>query len=78
MTTGEIARFEQFLLLSKCFQESSPADLSKCVCRWERVILENTFPRVMWAMPSEAASEVQSHKMHFFYDQKGLLCAVLL
>ena len=34
---GEIARFEQFLLLSKCFQKSSAADASKCVYMWERI-----------------------------------------
>ena len=27
---GEIARFEQFLILSKCFQKSSAASASKC------------------------------------------------
>ena len=34
---GEIACFDQFFLLLQCFQESSAADVSKCVCRWERV-----------------------------------------
>ena len=34
---GEIARFEQFLHMLQCFQESSAADASKCVYRWERV-----------------------------------------
>ena len=33
---GEIAHHEQFLLLPHCFQESSAADVSKCVSRWER------------------------------------------
>ena len=30
---GEIARFEQFLLLPKCFQKLSAEDASKCVYR---------------------------------------------
>ena len=34
---GKIARFEQFFFLSLCFQMSSAAISSKCVCRWERV-----------------------------------------
>ena len=34
---GEIARFEQFLLLSRCFQKSSAAETSESVCMWERV-----------------------------------------
>ena len=34
---GEIGRFEQFLLLSQCFQKSFAADASKCVYRCERV-----------------------------------------
>ena len=34
---GEIARFEQFFLLLQCFQNSSAADMSKCVYFWERV-----------------------------------------
>ena len=34
---GEIARFQQFLHLPHCFQKSSAADASKCVCKWERV-----------------------------------------
>ena len=38
VTKGEIARVEQFLLLSRCFQKkSSAADASKCVYRFERV-----------------------------------------
>ena len=37
MAKGEIARFEQFLILSRCFQKSSAADASTCVYRWERV-----------------------------------------
>ena len=28
---------EKFQRLPKCFQKSSAADASKCVCRWERV-----------------------------------------
>ena len=36
----EIAKFEQFLLLPICFQESSAADASKCVYKWERIKLE--------------------------------------
>ena len=34
---GEIARFEQFLLLSKCFQQSSGAEASESLYMWERV-----------------------------------------
>ena len=37
MEKGEIANFEQFFLLSHCFQKSSAAKASKCVYRWERV-----------------------------------------
>ena len=34
---GEIACFEQFLLLTHCFQKFSAAEASESVCRWERV-----------------------------------------
>ena len=37
LAKGEIARLEQFLLLSRCFQKSSAADASKCVYMWEGV-----------------------------------------
>ena len=37
VTKGEIACFEQILLLSQCFQESSDAEASEGVCMWERV-----------------------------------------
>ena len=36
---GEIARFEQFLLLSKWFQKSSAADALTYVYRWEGLLL---------------------------------------
>ena len=32
---GENAYYEQFLLLPQCFQKSSAANVSKCVCRWK-------------------------------------------
>ena len=38
MTKGEIARFEQFLLLSQFFQKSSAIDSSKSVDMRKRVI----------------------------------------
>ena len=34
---GEIARFEQFLLLPQCFQKTSTAEASESVNMWERV-----------------------------------------
>ena len=34
---AEIARFEQFLLLTQCFQMSSAAEASENIYRWERV-----------------------------------------
>ena len=34
---GEIAHFDQFFLLSRYFQETSPADASECDYRLERV-----------------------------------------
>ena len=37
MAKKEIARCEQFLLVSQYFQRLSAADASKCVYRWERV-----------------------------------------
>ena len=37
MAKGEIAHFEQFLLLSQCFQKLSAVDASECVYKWERV-----------------------------------------
>ena len=36
VTKGEIARFEQFLLLSQCFQKSSAEEASESVCMWKR------------------------------------------
>ena len=35
---GEIAHDDQFLLLSQFVQKSSAGNVSKCVCRLERVI----------------------------------------
>ena len=37
MGKGEIPCFEQFLLLSKCFQKSSAAEASESVYMWERI-----------------------------------------
>ena len=37
LAKGEVARFEQFLLLSQCFQKSSAAEASERVFMWERV-----------------------------------------
>ena len=37
LAKGEIARIEQFLLLSQCFQLKSAADASESVCMRERV-----------------------------------------
>ena len=34
---GEIARFEQFIRLSLCFQKSSAAEASESVYMWKRV-----------------------------------------
>ena len=34
----EIACFEQFLLLSKCFQKSSAAEASESLCKWEKLV----------------------------------------
>ena len=50
LAKGEIARFEQILLLSQCFQKSSAADVSKCVYRWERVksIMNSTIQIDNW------------------------------
>ena len=38
MAKGDIARFQQFLLLSQCFQMSSAADASTCVYMSERIM----------------------------------------
>ena len=37
VTNGEIAYYEQFLLLPQCFQILSDAELSESVCMWEMV-----------------------------------------
>ena len=37
VTKVEIARYEQFLLLSRCLQKLSAADVSESVYMWERV-----------------------------------------
>ena len=37
MVKGEIARFEQFLLLSQGFQKSSAAEASENIYTWKRV-----------------------------------------
>ena len=43
MTKGEIARFEQFPLLSQCFRNLSAAEASKSVYMWERVNMMNIY-----------------------------------
>ena len=42
VTKGEIARFEQFIILSQCFQESAAAEASESVCMSERVMPGHT------------------------------------
>ena len=37
LANGEIAYYEQFLLLPQCFQKSSASGASESVCVWERV-----------------------------------------
>ena len=37
MAKGEIAHYEQFLLLPQYFQKSSAADVSECDYMWERL-----------------------------------------
>ena len=37
VANGEIAHFEQFLLLLQCFKKSSAAEASKSVYMWEKV-----------------------------------------
>ena len=34
---GEIAHYEQFLLLPQCFRKLFAADASESICKWERV-----------------------------------------
>ena len=43
VSKGEIARVEQFLLLSKRFQKSSAAEALESVYMWERVKLKRFF-----------------------------------
>ena len=43
---GEITHFEQFCLWPQCFQKSSSAIVSKCVCRLERV--NSNWSRRLW------------------------------
>ena len=38
---GEIAHYEQFLLLPQCFQKTSAAEAPETICMWERVNFEN-------------------------------------
>ena len=44
MAKGEIARFEQFLLLSQCFPKSSAAEVSESVYMRGRV--KDTCPKI--------------------------------
>ena len=41
LAKGEIARFEQFLLLSQCFQKLSAAEVSESVYMWEGLTLSH-------------------------------------
>ena len=41
VANGEIARFDQFLLLSQCFEKSSAAVTSESICMWKRVKRNN-------------------------------------
>ena len=67
---GEIARFEQFLILSQCFQKSSAADASKCVYMWERV---NKIPRkdASWSLLQQTLLENNVTKREI--AQKGAI-----
>ena len=44
MVKGEIACFEQLILLSHCFQKSSAEKVSESVYKWERVKLTLFYP----------------------------------
>ena len=49
---GGIAQHEEFLLLLQYFQRLSPEDMSKRVCKWERVNLffqEEPVAEVPWS-----------------------------
>ena len=35
LAKGEIAHYEQFLLLTQCFQKSSAAEASGSICMWK-------------------------------------------
>ena len=50
MPKGEIAHYEQFLLLPQCFQKSSAVEMSESVYMWERVnpsVVPTYYPDVM-------------------------------
>ena len=46
MAKGEIACFEQFLLLSQCFQNVCAAEASESFCMWERAKFYNKYESV--------------------------------
>ena len=62
VANGEIARFEQFLLLPQCFQKSSAADVSKCIFKWEWVKLTAiNFMHLHTEFNSSAADNICKH-----------------
>ena len=58
MAKGEIACFEQFLLLSQCFQKSSASEASKSVYMLERVNLVYQFSWVLFFQLEDYGVEI--------------------
>ena len=59
LANGEIAHYEQFLLLPQCLQKSSAAEASESVCIWEGlhvshlqsnfyVFVADNFRKLLW------------------------------
>ena len=57
MANEELAHYEQFLPLPQCFQKSSAANPSECVCMWEGV---KTVKLVLRSHPGESQTVAAS------------------
>ena len=61
MVKGEISHHEPFLLFPQCFQKASAANVSECVCKWERVEIYCVDSVGTLSMDEQLLNEVEKH-----------------
>ena len=68
LTKGEIARYEQFLLLSECFQKASASEVSENVFMWEKVKADVSDISILGIWFSEEMNQTNQYNSICQYD----------